>query len=145
MKKTVTLPDGTTEVLEGTPEEIAAHEKIIREQGKTITEKRKKPEVLKGAPADIVETGTSEPVRLDPEIIKKLQDLIDATKENGRLVPWYQLLPQPQCWFCGVVGCQRLHREEWPGTHFIYGTSAATVSSDSTPPVVDYYEPFFGS
>lgn len=48
MKKTVTLPDGTVEILEGTAEEIAKHEKLIRERVRT-DEQRQKPEVLKGA------------------------------------------------------------------------------------------------
>lgn len=47
MKKTITNPDGTVVVIEGTPEEIAAHEKAVRDSGK-IKESKKKPEVLKG-------------------------------------------------------------------------------------------------
>lgn len=41
MKKTITKPDGTTEVVEGTPEEIAQYERQLRE-GTTITEVPKK-------------------------------------------------------------------------------------------------------
>jgi len=47
MKKTVTLPDGTIEVLEGTPEEIAEHENLIRVPQKP--KEKSGPEVLKGS------------------------------------------------------------------------------------------------
>lgn len=39
MKKTFTKPDGTTETIEGTPEELAAYEKKLREED--IKEERK--------------------------------------------------------------------------------------------------------
>jgi len=123
MKKTVTLPDGTTEVLEGTPEEIAEHEKLIRERTETPAKKKKKPGLLQGAPPDMVTIGT-EPVKFDPEVIKKLQELIDATKENK------QVVPQPACWYCGVVGCRNVHDNPWPQPTVIYGT--ATIASNTT-------------
>lgn len=45
MKKTITKPDGSKEVLEGTPEEIAELERRIRQE--PIREEPKKPELLK--------------------------------------------------------------------------------------------------
>ena len=129
MKKTVTLPDGTTEVLEGTPEEIAQHEKLIRERVGDKPVGRKKPDVLKGAP-DVVPTGESAPARFDPEIIKKLQELIETTKENRRVTPWYELMPPPSCSICGMVGCRSLHGEQfWPQT---YITAQYSVTDNKT-------------
>lgn len=116
MKKTITLPDGTVEVLEGTPEEIAAHEKLIRER----TEKKRKPDVLKG-----VEVTGTEPVKLDPEVVRKLQELIEATKENRPVRPWYEMLPYspPTCWYCGKQGCTQIHENPW-APQFIYAATS---------------------
>ena len=64
MRKTITLPDGTVEVLEGTPEEIAAHEGLIRERSGAPSPRpkaKKKPEVLRG-----LEVVGTEPTGFDP-------------------------------------------------------------------------------
>lgn len=42
MKKTVTLPDGTKQEIEGSPEEIAQYERQLREQGSGTTTGKKK-------------------------------------------------------------------------------------------------------
>ncbi len=77
MKKTVTLPDGTTEVLEGTPEEIAAHERLVRGESK---KEKKKPDVLKG----------KEPDKSDYfELQKWLEELQKATKDSRGLDPYW--------------------------------------------------------
>src|SRR5690348_11587962 len=54
MKKTVTNPDGSTEVVEGTAEEIAAYERALKQ--KRQDESKRKPGVLKGiSPEEIGE------------------------------------------------------------------------------------------
>ncbi len=103
MKKTVTLPDGTTEVLEGTPEEIAAHERLIRERSVPITEKKKKPEVLKGKP---------------PE--DALRELIEKMKTEPAPSAPFPYVPNvaPTCSSCGGAPC--VCRFFWP--HITAGT-----------------------
>ena len=116
MKKTVTLPDGTTEVLEGTAEEIATHERLIRERTRTDTPGKKKPDVLKGAP-DVVETGT-EPVRLDEETIETIRKLLEKSAQPYSPGTAFPLAPT--CWRCGRQGCTDLHLfDAWPPGHTI--------------------------
>lgn len=42
MKKEIKKPDGTVEVVEGTPQEIAEYEKNVVEQSEILSEKKKK-------------------------------------------------------------------------------------------------------
>jgi hypothetical protein len=91
MKKTVTRPDGTTEVLEGTPEEIAAHEKLVREETK---KKEKKPDVLKG--------------KEQSELMQWLEELQKRTKEIPSVPQWPQPAPiwvTPTCAKCYTSPC----------------------------------------
>lgn len=118
MKKTVTLPDGTTEVLEGTPEEIAAHEKLIREQGKSAPSKSKK-DVLKG-------TGI-----LDSE---QLERLIEALKKTEPSSPpwWMHLNPiwEVTCSQCGQYNCICKHIDLTPRiTYGIMTSNSIKLSS----------------
>lgn len=59
MKKTYKHPDGTEEILDGTPEEIAQLEKLLREK----SEKKQRPDVLKGVPASTTMTPTWNPCK----------------------------------------------------------------------------------
>lgn len=86
MKKTVTLPDGTIEVLEGTPEEIAAHEKLIRERANP----KRKPDVLKGSE--------------EKSDNQKWQELMDALQKLQQ--PSTPYWPNQPIW---VAPCSRCH------------------------------------
>lgn len=105
MKKTVTLPDGTVEVLEGTPEEIAAHEKLIREKA---SRNPKKPDVLKG----------SEPT--ESEQAAKWQELIDALKKLEQ--PYQPYWPNQLIW---VAPCSRCHTSPCVCQHIYYKTTTS--------------------
>ena len=120
MKKTVTLPDGTVEVLEGTPEEIASHEKLIRE-GRPVP-KKSKPDVLKGAP-------------MEPDDLEKLIELIKGLPKVEPVVsppihPWW-----PNDYWLGkpiwIVSCSMC--QSYPCVcryHEMYRITCGTYTSD---------------
>lgn len=114
MKKTVTRPDGTQEVVEGTAEEIAEYEKKLREAPKG---KGKKP-ILHGAEVDGV------PLSDDEVNVVRLK--------RAGLLPQKEYVFYPQwqpvqtwlkwCSVCGVFGCTT--------NHITYGQ---TIVGDSVP------------
>lgn len=83
MKKTITKPDGTTEVVEGSPEEIAEYEKALREQINEVPKKDKKK------------------LLLESEAVKEMIDALTKKKPDVVLVPQYKPSPilahDPSC------------------------------------------------
>jgi hypothetical protein len=75
MKKTITKKDGSTEVVEGTPEEIADYERKIRGEVKE-SPKNDGPGLL----TDQIDRRTQKMDDVIAEGMKKLQELIDAGK-----------------------------------------------------------------
>jgi hypothetical protein len=123
MKKTVTLPDGTVEVLEGTPEEIAAHEKLTRE--KVVKEQRKKPDVLKGDEDDLA---------------KKLQEIFDKMPQ----LPQYPQYPVQPWWPTErpiwIASCSRCSSypcicQHWDLSPTIF-CKTVTVTGNNTPGIL---------
>lgn len=124
MKKTITLPDGTVEVLEGTPEEIAAHEKLIRER----TEKQKRdPKVIKGKSLE--------------EMIQELMKKIDEKRPD--FLPWWPT-ERPiwiaSCSQCHCHPCQCLPYELYPkiycGTYTVTGNKVELFETGQRRPAL---------
>ena len=112
MKRTLKRTDGTEEVIEGTPEELAAHERALRDAGKLVPESIKKPEVLKG---------------------KELQDALEEWLKIFKPEPSSPLTPP---WYTGpiwVVSCSICGRINCAGNCVSWGQSPfiCTVSSNT--------------
>ncbi len=113
MKRTNKRPDGTEEVLEGTPEELAEYERRLREPAK-----KPKPDVLKGSEAE------SETAREWRQLLKDLADISRLSQPVyvPYLIPPPILVDPQPCWICGAYNCRQMHI--WCGS--------VTVTSDST-------------
>jgi hypothetical protein len=116
MKKTIVKPDGTTEVVEGTAEEIAAYERQIKQQGQD--ENKKQP---------------SQPGRLDEEP-QRLSDIptywypvhSPFCEITVAMRGWLSIVP-PHC-TCGATPRIDLTPYiDWT----VYSTNGYTVTTDS--------------
>jgi hypothetical protein len=105
VKKTITKPDGTTEVVEGSPEEIAEYEKALREQINEVPKKDKKKLLLESEAArEFIEALTKKPKEtvFVPQYIPSPAIAHDPSCEivsAGR--GWWSVTP-PRC-TCGLI------------------------------------------
>lgn len=103
MKKTFKRPDGTEEIIDGTPEEIAAYERSMLDRY-PANESKKKPDVLRG----------KEDVTLDElircsDFVRKI--FLEELAKNSIKIdfPTNPALNIEACRFCGKYNCNDYH------------------------------------
>ncbi|MHB8407787.1 MAG: hypothetical protein ACYDHY_06690 [Acidiferrobacterales bacterium] len=88
MTKTITLPDGSTQVLEGTPEEIAKLENLLKKESVKEGPKKGKKGILLGK----------------EEVQQMIDQALAADRLTRPIIPW---------WFWYTSFCPRQHTDEW--------------------------------
>lgn len=107
MIKKIKHPDGTEEVVEGTPEEVAAYERALNE-GRPAT--KRKPPILKGKELEELQQWIRESIDVILRRIDALPPPYQVTY-YPQVIQWPPLqpsLPSPCIW-CGNYGCNRNH------------------------------------
>lgn len=94
MRKIVKRPDGSEEVIEGTPEEIREYERVIESSGKALPQK--KPNLIKGNWIP------------DPPFVVKITEWEKQREKHWRYQP-PSLLWMVSCPQCHRVSCMCQH------------------------------------
>lgn len=92
MKKTYTRPDGTTEVVEGSPEELADYERRIREEGVVPKKGRK---LLKDQVRVALEESRVATEKTIEELRREMQKFIAERYPNWPIWIYQQPVPEP--------------------------------------------------
>lgn len=111
MRKVVKRPDGTEEIVEGTPEEIREYEKLVN--GPHKESDKKQPFVIKGneQPADPSRDAQAEFER----IIERMREQQRRSREVEPALPWSPWRPAgpiwvvPECSICRSTHCRCFH------------------------------------